>query len=82
MGPLFGFLLLVYAYGIWTMRRWALPVAYIFTGWVIVNTVLFSMKNRDDPHPSVVFAIGSTAIGIGIRSRRRSSCLAVVPDLA
>ena len=46
MGPLFGFLLLVYAYGIWTMRRYALPVAYIFTGWVIVNTVLYTMKHR------------------------------------
>ena len=32
MGPLFGFLLLIYAYGIWTMRRYALPVAYIYTG--------------------------------------------------
>jgi hypothetical protein len=66
MGPLFGFLLLVYAYGIWTMRRWAVPVAYIFTGWVVLNTVLYSMKNRDAPQPSVAVAIGSIAIGIGI----------------
>ena len=66
LGPLFGFLLLVYAYGIWTMRRWAVPVAYIFTGWVILNTVLYSMKNRDAPQPSVAVAIGSIAIGIGV----------------
>jgi hypothetical protein len=66
MGPLFGFLLLVYAYGIWTMRRYALPVAYIYTAWVIVNGVLFSMKNRSDPHPSVAFSIAATAIGIGV----------------
>jgi hypothetical protein len=66
MGPLFGFLLLVYAYGIWTMRRWAVPVAYIFTGWVVLNTVLYSMKNRDAPQPSVAVAIGSIAIGIGV----------------
>jgi hypothetical protein len=66
MGPLFGFLLLAYAYGIWTMRRWAVPVAYIFTGWVVLNTVLYSMKNRDAPQPSVAVAIGSIAIGIGI----------------
>src|SRR5579863_5296175 len=45
MGPLFGICLLAYAYGIWTMRRYALPVAYIYTAWVIVNLVLFSMKN-------------------------------------
>jgi hypothetical protein len=66
MGPLFGFLLLVYAYGIWTMRRYALPVSYIFTGWVIVNTALFSMKNRNTPQPSPIVAIVTIAIGIGV----------------
>ena len=66
MGPLFGFLLLVYAYGIWTMRRFALPVAYIYTAWVIVNMVLYSMKNPADPHSSIVFTIAATAIGIGV----------------
>ena len=30
MGPLFGIFLLVYAYGIWAMRKYALQVAYIF----------------------------------------------------
>ncbi len=30
MGPLFGIILLVYAYGIWAMRKFALQVAYIF----------------------------------------------------
>ncbi|MGA9724305.1 MAG: hypothetical protein WBQ86_17730 [Candidatus Binatus sp.] len=66
MGPLFGFLLLVYAYGIWTMRRYALPVAYIFTAWVIVNTILFTIKNHAVEHPSLLVAIISTAIGIGV----------------
>jgi hypothetical protein len=66
MGPLFGFLLVVYAYGIWTMRRYALPVAYIYTAWVIVNMVLFTMKNHVEPQPSLVFAIGSAVVGIGV----------------
>ena len=66
MGPLFGFLLLVYAYGIWTMRRYALPVAYIFTGWVIVNTVLYNLKHRSDPQPPMYFAILSIALGLGV----------------
>ena len=66
MGPLFGLLLAIYAYGIWTMRRWTLPVAYIYTAWVIVNTVLFSMKNRGQPHPSLIFTIAATVIGIGV----------------
>src|SRR5260370_35529774 len=66
MGPLFGLCLMIYAYGIWTMRRFALPVAYIFTAWVVVNTVLFSMNHRSEPHPSLAFSIAPTAIGIAI----------------
>jgi hypothetical protein len=66
MGPLFAVCLLIYAYGIWTMRRYALPVAYIFTGWVCVNMVLFSMKNRNTPQPSPIVAIVTMAIGIGV----------------
>jgi hypothetical protein len=66
MGPLFGICLVIYAYGIWTMRRFALPVAYIYTAWVIVNMVLYSMKNHSETPPSLAFTIGATAIGIGV----------------
>ncbi len=67
MGPLFGVCLLIYAYGIWTMRHYALPVAYIFTAWVIINTVLFSIKNSHVPQrPSLPVVIITTAIGIGV----------------
>ena len=66
MGPLFGVLLVTFAYGIWTMRRYALPVAYIFTGWVIVNTVLYNLKHRSDPQPPLYFAILSIALGLGV----------------
>ena len=80
MGPMFGVALLIFAYGIWTMRYYALPVAYIYTAFVVVNMALFSMKNRSAPdQPSLIVAIGSTAIGVGvplataiILSRRRA----------
>jgi predicted PurR-regulated permease PerM len=66
MGPLFGIILLVYAYAIWAMRKFALPIAYVYAPWVILNTVLFTIKNHDAPRPSAVFAIASIAIGIGV----------------
>jgi hypothetical protein len=66
MGPLFGILLLVYAYGIWTMRRWALPVAYIFTGWVITNTVLYNINNPNEPTPPLYFVILTLVLGLGV----------------
>jgi hypothetical protein len=63
---LFGILLAAYAYGIWTMRKFALPIAYFYFPWVIVNTILFGMKNRGGPPPSPAFVIASIAIGIGV----------------
>jgi len=66
MGPLFGVQLLIFAYGIWTMRRYALPVAYIFTGWVILNMVLFSKIYGNVEHTPLYMVIITTAIGIGV----------------
>jgi len=66
MGPLFGIALVIFAYGIWTMHAWARPVEYIYTAWVVVNTVLFTLKHRAEPHPSLAFSIAATAIGIGV----------------
>jgi hypothetical protein len=66
LGTLFGIGLLIFAYGIWTMRRYALPVAYIFTAWVCINTILFRIKNPTAPQPSIVFTIFATLVGIGV----------------
>lgn len=48
-GPLFGVFLLVYAAGIWGMRRWALPMAVAYALYVTVNLVLFRLRT---PPPS------------------------------
>src|SRR5271167_2866216 len=45
IGPLFGIFLLVYAYGIWAMRKYALQLSYIFLLWVLLNMALFTAKN-------------------------------------
>jgi hypothetical protein len=66
MGPLFGIALVIFTYGIWRMHAWARPVAYIYTAWVIVNMVLFTMKNRNVPQPSPLFAIVSIVVGVGV----------------
>ena len=66
MGPLFGLLLLYFANGIWSMRHYALPASYVFAGWVVGNTIMFAIKNSGAPKPSLVVAIASTAIGIGV----------------
>ena len=64
IGPLFGIFLLVYAYGIWAMRKYALQLSYIFLLWVLLNMALFTAKNSGTQ--PLAAAIGATIVGIGI----------------
>ena len=41
VGPLFGLLLLVYARGLWRQKVFALPMAYAYAAYVIINLTLF-----------------------------------------
>jgi hypothetical protein len=41
VGPLFGLYLLVYALGCWRQQRFALPMAYAYAAYVLVNLSLF-----------------------------------------
>ena len=66
-GPLFGIFLAVYAYGIWNMRRFALPMGHAYATYVILNLILFSFRT---PTPDTVsykiFGIVYSAIAIGV----------------
>lgn len=41
LGPIFGVVLLIYAYGIWTLRAWVLPLSFGYAFYVPANMVLF-----------------------------------------
>ena len=41
LGPMFGAFLLVYAYGLWNMKRWVIPISVFYAFYVPVNEVLF-----------------------------------------
>jgi len=45
LGPILGIILLIYAAGIWRMRRYALYLGYAYAIYVTVNLVLFSLRN-------------------------------------
>lgn len=70
LGPLFGLYLAVYAYGIWNMKRFALPMGHAYATYVILNLILFSMRN---PGPQstgetvfiVVYAIVAIGVAVG-----------------
>ena len=66
-GPLFGVFLAVYAYAIWTMRRFAVPMAHAYATYVILNLILFSFRNTTpDTVGYKIFGIVYSAIAIGV----------------
>jgi len=66
-GPLFGLYLLVYAFGLWRQRRWALGMAYGYAAYVLVNLTLFTMRNTAPPGIGyAIFGVVYAAIAIGV----------------
>ncbi|HZC45289.1 MAG TPA: hypothetical protein VE243_02375 [Candidatus Acidoferrum sp.] len=70
LGPILGIFLLVYAAGIWRMRRYALYLGYAYAIYVTINLVLFSATN---PPPAsqgemifgVVYIVAALALSWG-----------------
>ena len=56
LGPLFGLFLLTYAYGLWHMKRWVIPLSDFYAFYVPANMVLFWSLHKLDP-PSVRFIV-------------------------
>ncbi len=65
LGPAFGIFLLIYAIGIWRMRRWAVPMAWVYAAYVPVNLALFTMKTPER-WQSIYFGLGYAAIALGV----------------
>src|SRR2546428_9842057 len=69
LGPLFGIYLLVYAAGIWRLRRFALPMAYAYAAYVIVNLIAFTLRGEGEPGAGyVVFGVVYALVAIGVSS--------------
>jgi hypothetical protein len=68
LGPLFGIFLLVYAAGIWRLRRFALPMGYAYAAYVVVNLIAFSVRGPQPPPGMsyVVFGIVYALVAIGV----------------
>jgi hypothetical protein len=67
LGPAFGLMLVIYAAGIWRMRRWVLPIACAYAAYVILNLLLYSIRNAGSPNqPSSPFMLGYIVIAIGV----------------
>jgi hypothetical protein len=66
-GPLFGLFLAVYAVGLWRLRRYALPMAWLYAAYVLANLVLFPIRTPQPPAPGrFVFGLAYAAIALGV----------------
>ncbi|HLX38564.1 MAG TPA: hypothetical protein VKR29_12215 [Candidatus Binataceae bacterium] len=66
VGPLFGLILAAYAYGIWMMRRFALPLAHFYATYVILNTLMFTLRNWSTGLPPLAAWIAYVVVGAGV----------------
>ena len=67
-GPVFGAILAAYAYGVWTRRRWVVPIAIAYATYVVVNLVLFMSNPPPGGDPGLVFGLVYAAVAIGVSS--------------
>jgi hypothetical protein len=67
VGPLFGAYLAVYVFGIWNLRRFALPMSHAYALYVVLNLILFSFQDTVPSTPGhVAFGIVYSSIAIGV----------------
>lgn len=66
-GPLFGIYLLVYAWGIWRMKRFAIPMGHAYALYVLLNLILYVANNPRPPGASyVIFMIVYALVAVGV----------------
>jgi len=68
VGPLVSIFLLVYAAGIWGLRGWALPMAWLYAAYVTTNLLLFPFRTPQPPDAGLgyfVFGTVYTVLAIG-----------------
>lgn len=66
-GSVFGLFLALYAFGIWQRKRFALPMGHAYATYVVLNLLLFSVKNVTPPGAGyVIFGIMYSLIAVGV----------------
>jgi len=66
LGPLFGLYLAVYAYGIFRMKRLALPMAQAYAVYVLVNLVAWNVRQEHPFEIGVLLGIAYFVVAVGV----------------
>jgi len=68
-GPLLGILLGIYAWGVWNLKRVALPIAYVYAAYVSANLFLYPRFQSvpDGPGGTLAYVLyGAVAVGASV----------------
>lgn len=66
-GPIAGVYLLCYALGLRGLRRWALPMGWLYVGYVATNLVLFPLRTPTPPGLGYkLFGLVYAAVALGV----------------
>lgn len=65
-GPLFGIYLIIYAYGIWAKRRFALGMGVAYAIYVLLNLVLWQFRKPEGAEASFAFSFVYAVVAIGV----------------
>jgi len=79
-GPLFGAVLAIYAWGVWNLRRVALPLSYAYAAYVVANLVSYALRQPVADGPGgwpaylgyAVLAVGGS-VGCAVLLTRRKT---------
>jgi len=66
LAPLLGVYMLIYAYGVWSLRRFALPMGIAYGVFVPINIALFPIVQGLPPNIGPVAYAGFALVGIGV----------------
>jgi hypothetical protein len=66
VAPMFGAYLATYAYGLWNARKFALPMAILYAGWVPLNMYLFTVRSPEELGKNSLFGVTYTIIAVAV----------------
>ena len=66
LAPLLGIYMLIYAYGLWNTRRFALPMGFAYAIFVPINIGLFPLVHGLPPNVTGMEYLGFAVVGVGV----------------